>query len=241
MRTVGQLAALTGLSVRTLHHYEEIGLLVPGERSESGYRQYGDAELERLQEILGWRALGFALNEIKTLLDDPDHDRLQALRDQRELVQHDLARMRTLAAALDRAIDAHATDSRQQEEQMFEGFEYADEARERWGHTEAYQESARRTKAYSAADWEQIRAEAEAITGDFAALKRAGSPADGDDARAVAVRHRAHLTSWFYDCTPAIHAGLAEMYVADERFADHYDRVEPGLARYVRDAILAST
>jgi MerR family transcriptional regulator, thiopeptide resistance regulator len=243
MRTVGEVAALTGVSVRTLRHYDEIGLLVPGERSESGYRLYSRADLEQLQEILGWRALGFPLAEIGTLLADPAYDRIEALRRQRELVARDLDRLSVLAAALDRAIDAHQHGARQEEVSMFEGFdptEYDQEVRERWGDTDAYRESARRTAGYGEPEWRQIREESEAVVADFAALLGAGEPAEGEAARAVAQRHRDQISRWFYDCPPQMHRGVAAMYISDPRFGANYERVATGLAQFVHDAIVAN-
>ena len=126
---------------------------------------------------------------------------------------------------------------------MFEGFdpaEYEDEARERWGHTDAYRESTRRAAGYGEAEWRTIREESEAIVRDFAALAAAGEPADGARARAVAERHRQHISRWFYECPPAMHRGLGQMYVTDERFARNYEKVADGLAAYVRDAMAAN-
>jgi DNA-binding transcriptional MerR regulator len=200
VRTVSDVAALTGVTVRALHHYDELGLLRPSARSQAGYRLYSHADLERLQEILVWRAL-------------------------------------------DAALDAQRTGTRQQEATMFDGFDaarYEEEVRERWGHTEAYRESARRSATYGDAEWGEIRAEADEIVHAFAAVRGDGEPADSERARAVAERHRRHISRWFYDCQPAIHRGLGEMYVADERFARTYEAVAPGLAVYVRDAIAAN-
>ena len=126
---------------------------------------------------------------------------------------------------------------------MFEDFdpaEYEEEARERWGDTDAYRESARRSARYGEAEWAQIRAESEAVVADFAALLTAGAPADGAPARAVAERHRRHIAQWFYEVSPQMHRNLAEMYIADARFAAGYEKVAPGLARYVHDAVLAN-
>jgi DNA-binding transcriptional MerR regulator len=243
MRTVSEVAELTGVTVRTLHHYDELGLLRPVERSEAGYRLYSDDDLARLQEILIWRALGFSLAEIGTLLDDPAHDRLAALERQPALVQGEIERLRALAVAVEHAIAAERGGTRQEVTQMFEGFdpsEYEDEARERWGHTEAYRESARRAESYGEAEWSQIRRESEEIVRDLVALMRAGEPATGPAARAVAERHREHMSRWFYPCSPAMHRGLAEMYVADERFARTYEREAEGLAAYFHDAIVAA-
>jgi DNA-binding transcriptional MerR regulator len=243
MRTVSEVAELTGVTVRTLHHYDEIGLLSPRERSDAGYRLYSYSDLERLREILVWRELGFSLAEVRSLLDDPAHDRVRALRRQRSLVEADLARLGGTALMLDAAIEAYESGVRQEEKSMFEGFDpaaYEDEARSRWGHEASYQESARRTASYGEQDWARIRAEAEAVVTDFAALLRAGSPASGEAARAVAERHRTHIGRWFYECSPEMHRRLGEMYIADERFARNYEQVEPGLAAYVRAAVAAA-
>jgi DNA-binding transcriptional MerR regulator len=243
MRTVSEVAELTGVTVRALHHYDELGLLCPSERSEAGYRLYSYDDLARLREILIWRALGFSLSEIGSLLDDRASDRLSALERQRELVEEKIERLGALAAAVEEAIDAELSGTRLEETKMFEGFdpsEYEDEARERWGHTEAYQESARRTRSYGEGEWAEIRGESQQLVRELVALMRAGEPADGDAARALAERHRAHLSRWFYPCSPQMHRGLAEMYIGDERFARTYEREAEGLAAYFHDAIVAN-
>jgi DNA-binding transcriptional MerR regulator len=243
MHPVGELSTLAGVTVRTLHHYDEIGLLIPSERSATGYRLYSYADLERLQEILVWRQLGFALEDIGALLDDPAHDRETALRRQRELVGSELERLRATARALDAALAAHRQGDQMQPESMFEGFDptrYEEETRERWGDTDAYRESARRTAGYGEPEWTQIRAEADGVVADFARLLAAGGPADGAEAGAVAERHRRHIIRWFYDVSPSMHRNLAAMYIADARFAASYERVAPGLAQYVHDAVLAN-
>ncbi|MFL5831150.1 MAG: MerR family transcriptional regulator [Solirubrobacteraceae bacterium] len=243
MRTVGQVAELTGVTVRTLHHYDEIGLLSPSERSEAGYRLYAYDDLARLQEILVWRALGFSLAEIQAILDDPGYDRIAALRKQRALIEQQAERLGALRAALDAALAAEANGTKMEVQAMFDGFdpsEYEQEVRERWGHTEAYRESTRRAAAYGETEWREIRAEAEEITREFGELKAAGEPADGQRARALAERHRRHIARWFYDCPPAMHRGLGQMYTDDERFARNYETVAPGLAAYLRDAFAAN-
>ena len=243
MKTVGEVAKLAGVTVRALHHYDELGLLTPSGRSEAGYRLYSYEDLARLREILIWRALGFSLTDIGSLLDDPGHDRLTALERQRELIEREIDRLGTLAAAVDAAIAARRNGAQLEVATMFDGFdasEYEDEARERWGHTEAYQESARRTREYGEAEWNEIRREASEIVDGLSALMRAGEPADGAAARTLAERHREHLSRWFYPCSPQMHRGLGEMYVADDRFAQVYEREAPGLAAYFHDAILAN-
>src|ERR1700756_5050875 len=123
MKTVGEVSALAGITVRTLHHYDERGLLSPSGRTESGYRLYSERDLERLQEILGWRALGFSLDEIGALLDEARHEPLSGPRPQRELVDAELARLAGLARALDRAIATVEHGDDQEEEAMFIGFD----------------------------------------------------------------------------------------------------------------------
>lgn len=117
---------------------------------------------------------------------------------------------------------------------------YAGEARERWGHTDAYKESARRTKRYKPDDWAKIKAEGEAVEAALAALLRAGEPADGVQAMDQAERARLHIDRWFYPCSHRMHVGLADMYTADARFTAHYEERAPGLAAFVATAIRAN-
>jgi DNA-binding transcriptional MerR regulator len=242
MKTVGEVSELSGVTVRALHHYDKIGLLSPSERTDAGYRLYSRADLERLQEILGWRALGFELGEIRELLGEPSHDRIGALRAQLELVTAERARLAAIAAMLDDALNAHDTGTVIKEAAMFKGMHDAhqQEAQERWGQTDAYKESQRRTARYGKDEWREIHAQARANEARIAELMRAGEPADGKAARAAAEELRLHIDRWFYPCSHEMHRNLAEMYVGDSRFRDHYDAREPGLAQYVRDAIVAN-
>ncbi|WP_238013077.1 TipAS antibiotic-recognition domain-containing protein [Dactylosporangium sp. AC04546] len=122
----------------------------------------------------------------------------------------------------------------------FDPDQYADEAEQRWGQTDAYKESARRTARYTKQDWERIKAEAAANTEGFIAAFTGGVPADSDRARALAEEHRQHISRWFYDCSYETQRGLGDMYVADPRFTATYDTGNPGLAQYIRDAIHAN-
>ena len=241
--TVSQLAKLARLSVRALHHYDEIGLLVPSARTDAGYRLYGEADLERLQQILFFRELAFPLEEIRRILDDPAFDRREALRMQRAMLEERASHASALIAAVDRALQALEGGGPLKHEEMFDAFDpsrYEDEVRERWGDTEGYRESANRTKAYTKQDWQAIRAESEEISRALAAQMEAGAPAGGEAAMELAERHRLHIDRRFYPCSHAKHRGLGEMYVEDPRFRETYDRVRAGLAVYVRDAIRAN-
>ena len=237
--TVGTVARIAGLTIRTLHHYDEIGLVRPRERTAAGYRLYGRAEIERLQEVLFFRELGFGLTRIKDLLESPGYDRDTALVRQRELLEARAKRLQAVIDAVDVAIEATRTGVSLSDEEMLEVFEdfdpseYADEAEERWGGTDAYAESMKRTKRYSKEDWRAIKAEFAEINEAFLALMAADTPADSEQARAVAELHRAHISRWFYECSIAIHVGLGQMYVADPRFTENIDKAGAGLARYM--------
>ena len=245
-RTVGHVADLAKVSARTLHHYDEIGLVRPSARTDAGYRLYDDGDLERLQQVLFYRELGFRLDDIRGLMTAPDFDRGRALREQRRLLRARAAQVERMLAAVDAAIDAHEKGTPMNSQDMFEVFgdfdpsEYEDEVRERWGDTEAYRQSVERTSRYTKEDWQRAQAEADEVARRFATLMERGEPATGEDAIATAEAHRRHIGDRFYDCSHEMHAGLGEMYVADQRFTEYWDRYAPGLARYVRDAIVAN-
>jgi MerR family transcriptional regulator, thiopeptide resistance regulator len=243
---VGELARLAHVSVRTLHHYDAIGLLHPSGHSEAGYRLYTGADLERLQQVLFYRELGFPLEEIRRVVADAAFDRRTALLAQRELVAGKSARLRALLDLIDGTLASLEGWTTMSDEEMFEAFgdfdprEYEQEVQERWGHTEAYKESARRTRRYTKDDWAAVKAEGDAINADMAALLDAGVPADDARAMDIAERHRLMIDGRFYPCSHEMHANLGEMYVADPRFAATYEKVHPGLAQYTRDAIRAN-
>jgi DNA-binding transcriptional MerR regulator len=241
--TVSQVAKLARLSVRALHHYDEIGLLVPSARSEAGYRLYGDRDLERLQEILFFRELAFPLEEIARILDDPTFDRRAALLMQRSLLEQRASQARALIAAVDRALEALEGGAPLKGEEMFEAFDpsrYEEEVRERWGDTEEYGESSRRTRQYTKEDWAAIRAEQMEITRGLASQMESGAAAGSEPAMDLAERHRQHIDRRYYRCSHGMHRMLGDMYALDARFREHYERVRPGLAEYVREAIRAN-
>lgn len=243
-RTVGDVARMAGITVRTLHHYDEIGLLRPSERRPNGYRAYTDADIGRLQQILTYRELDLGLDEIERLLDEPAST-IEALRNARERIDQRLLRLHRIAAGLDAAIDAESRGTTMTPEEKLRVFgdfdpdEYAEEVEERWGGTDAYAESVRRANSYTAEDWKRHQAEADAINQGLLALMAEGVAPDSDRAVALVDEHRDLITRWFYDCTPEIHAGLGAMYVADERFRANIDKAGEGLARYLSDAIAA--
>jgi DNA-binding transcriptional MerR regulator len=244
--SVGQVARLSGITVRTLHHYDEIGLLTPGERTHAGYRRYTDADLVRLQQILLYRELGFPLEEIAVILDRPETDELTHLCRQHELLTHRAQRLHDVIAAVERAIQARTMNITLTPEERFEvfgDFEPSDhdaEVERRWGHTDEYAQSRRRMSTYTKADWLELKTEATAINDDLVAALKAGLPADGKHAMDLAERHRGHITRWFYTCPYELHRCLGDMYVDDPRFTATFDALAPGLAGYLRQAIHAN-
>ncbi|MFF3711313.1 MULTISPECIES: MerR family transcriptional regulator [Streptomyces phaeochromogenes group] len=244
--SVGQVAGFAGVTVRTLHHYDEIGLLVPSERSHAGHRRYGDEDLDRLQQILFYRELGFPLDEVAALLDDPETDPRAHLRRQHELLTVRIEKLQKMAAAVEHAMEARTMGINLTPEEKFEVFgdkdpeEHAEEAERRWGGTEAYAESQRRAARYTKDDWKRMQAEVASWGERYDTLMEAGEPATGERAMDMAEEHRQHISQWFYDCSYEIHKGLGEMYVSDERFKEFYDSMRPGLAEHLRDAITAN-
>jgi DNA-binding transcriptional MerR regulator len=243
--TVGDLARLTGITVRALHHYDEIGLVVPSQRTAAGYRLYDDADVIRLQQVLLFRELGLPLDEIAAAIDQAG-TREQLLRQHREVLVTKRARIDAMLSALDSALGALEKGQAMQPDdvkQMFDGFDpsqYEDEVKERWGNTDAYKESARRTKGYGKAEWAQIQADWGRIYGDMAARMKAGTAVTDPAVQALVEEHRAHIDRWFYPCSVEMHKALGQGYVADPRFAENLDKVAPGFARYLSDAIAAS-
>jgi DNA-binding transcriptional MerR regulator len=242
--TVGQVAERFDVTVRTLHHYDEIGLLRPSERSLAGYRLYTADDLVRLQHVVVYRRLGFALEEVALLLAHPE-TALEHLRRQRAAVQQRLGEMRDLVRAIDRALEREMNDepatTEDLKELFGEGFEDARaEAEQRWGDSDAWQQSQRRTRHYTKADWEQVRAESDALHRGFTDAMDAGEPPTSVAAMDAAEAHRRNINERFYDCSPQFHRNLADLYTSDPRFTATYDEIRPGMALYVRDAIYAN-
>jgi MerR family transcriptional regulator, thiopeptide resistance regulator len=244
--SVGKVADLAGVTVRTLHHYDEIGLLSPSGRSVAGYRIYEEPDLERLQQILFYRELGFALEDIATIVDDPRTDAVGHLRRQRELLTERIERLQKMVAAIDYEMEAREMDIKLTPEERLEVFgdfkpeEHAEEAEQRWGSTEAYRQSQRRVSNYTKEDWLKIKADHDEVVSNLAALFESGASPESEEAMAAAEAHRQHIGRWYYDCSYEIHRGLGEMYVSDERFRANYDVLAPGLSEFIRDAARAN-
>ncbi|MEX0763518.1 MAG: MerR family transcriptional regulator [Dehalococcoidia bacterium] len=241
--SVKAVADMAGVSIRALHHYDQIGLLKPASVSPSGYRQYTDADLERLQQVLFFRELGFGLKEIGKIVDSPAFDRKEALTMHRRLLVEKQRRIESLIRAVDQSIDAMEGKETMDRESMFGAFDeseieaYREEARQRWGDTDAYRESTRRAARYGKADWTAIQSESDEINRALAGLMDQ-DPASRDVQEWVGKWHRL-INDRFYTCPPEMFRGLGDLYVEDARFTAFYDKYKPGLAAFLRSAMHA--
>lgn len=237
---VGDVARLAGVSVRTLHHYDRIGLLTPSGRSTANYRLYSPDDLDRLRQILFYRELGFSLDDIAEALTDIDTD--DRLRRQHRLLRERQARTQALLDALEREMRARRMGIALSPEEQLDIFgtelfsELAAEAERRWGDTGPDQ-APTPTAAHTRDDWLAIKAEADANVRAFAAALAAGEPATGPIARRAAEQHRAHLSRWFHPCSHERHRAVAAVYLSA---ADAWEQIAPGFAQYVHDAIVAN-
>lgn len=239
-KTVAEVSRLTGISVRTLHYYDEIKLLCPSRITDAGYRLYGKAALERLQQILFFRELDFPLKEIQEILDSPSFDRGTALERHKELLSLKRSRLDHLINLVDGILKGESEMSFTEFDQSAEKAlrkKYATEARERWGGTSAYEESETKTKGYTKEDWDQIQGEAAEIYSGFAS-KKALEP-ESPEVQVLVKAWQDHITNHYYQCTDEILAGLGEMYCADDRFRKSIDSHGQGLAEFMSKAIAA--
>lgn len=237
---IREFAKLTGVSVRTLHYYDEIGLLKPSSvEKQNGYRFYDEYALMKMQEILFYRELDFPLKEIRMILSSPDYDKQNALKEQKHLLTLKKERFERLISALDCAMKGGAVNMNVFDNSEFEAKreEYAKEAKEKWGDTAAYKESAEKTANYSTDKWEQVNSAMESIIAEFADCKRKGFSPDSREAQALVKSWQDFITENYYSCTKEILSGLGEMYIADERFKENIDRHGDGAAQFMSDAI----
>ena len=232
---IKEFARLTGVSVRTLHYYDEIGLLKPALVDQStGYRYYDEASLLRMQQILFYRELDFPLKSIRQILSQPNYDTAKALNQQKHLLTLKKERLERLISAIDGAMKGEnimtAFDNTE-----FEA--YKAEAREKWGKTEAYKQHEEKTKGYTKDNWNSLAGRMDAIFAEFAASLQADADPSSAEARSLVKKLQNHITENYYTCTPQILAGLGQMYVLDDRFRNNIDKHAEGTAQFVCDAI----
>ena len=237
---IKEFAKLTDVSVRTLHYYDETGLLKPAFVDEqNGYRFYDENSLARMQEILFYRELDFPLKDILKILSSPDYDRKKALEAQKELMILKKNRIEKLISALDDAVKGVKINMKVFDNSEFEEKreEYAREAKEKWGNTEAYSEFEKKTGSFSTDDIRSLAAGIDEVMAEFAECMKNGSAPDSAEAKDLVRKLQNYITETSYTCTDEILAGLGQMYTADERFRKSIDRHGEGTAQFISDAI----
>lgn len=243
--TVGRTAELMGVSVRTLHHWDEIGLVSPATRTWADYRVYRAADIERIQQVLLHRELGLSLAEVRAVLDDPDTDVFAQLDRQRAVLSERLDRLRRMIAAVDRMKEAQMSEQKltaeQQAEILGDGWDPAwqDEAQENWGDTPEWAQSEKIEAGMGVDDWKRVKEETDRLEADLVAAMTAGVQPGSEEANALAQRHRASIGQWF-DITVQKQVCIARMYVQDPRFTAHYDERAQGLAAWLTEIIDAN-
>ena len=229
---IKEFAEQIGVSVRTLHYYDEIGLLKPSEvDAQNGYRFYDERSLERMQEILFYRELDFSLKTIAQILLSPDYDKQQALTWQRKLLFAKKERLERLIDALDSLEKGEGFMKPNNEYEDLKN-KYAEEVRQRWGSTDAYKESQQRNT-----DFSQAASLLDAVFEEFAELDRSGISPDDEAAKIQVERLQQCITDNFYTCKNEILAGLGQMYAADVRFKNNIDKHGEGTAEFVSQCI----
>jgi MerR family transcriptional regulator, thiopeptide resistance regulator len=231
--------------VKTLHHWDAIGLASPSGRSRGGYRLYSDADLARIQRITVYRELGFPLAEIAALLEDSGTDAREHLRRQRALLAERRDRLEAMSGAVDRLLEAFEGGLLLSVEEQVAIFGrdwdpgWAGEAADRWGDTPQWAQYAERVAEKTPEDWKRIAAATHELDAELAAAVRAGTQPGSAAANDLAERHRV-LMSTYFDVTHAMHVCMSRGSTVDARFAAHWDRIEPGLAVWLQEAVAAN-
>ena len=234
---IKEFADLTGVSVRTLHYYGEIGLLVPAYVDRhTGYRFYDENSLSRMQEILFYRELDFPLKTIGEILSSPNYDKEAVLKEQKTLLVLKKERLERLISAIDLAVKGEnvmsAFDNREFET-------YKAEAAQKWGNTDTYKEHSKKTADYSQDKWQALTDGMNAIFGEFAQCMKHGASPWAEEAQSLVKKLQNYITEHYYTCTTAIFAGLGQMYILDDRFKQNIDTHGQGTAAFVSSAIEA--
>lgn len=238
--TVKQLARVAGVTVRSLHYYDEVGLLKPARIRKNGYRQYGQAELLKLQQILFFRELDFPLDDIKKMLDRPGFDMVAALRDHKGLINLKQKRLAALVRTIDKTIKHMTSEKKIKDEELYDAFkdddvkEYQQEVKERWGNSEAYQQSMARVSKMTRAEMDKLKEDGKKFTQKLA--DSMDKDIASDEVQALVKEHYNGIR-FFYDCPLGMYRNLGRMYIADRRFAAYYERFRPGLASFLKEAI----
>ena len=232
---IKEFAETCGISVRTLHYYDEIGLLKPVcVNSSTGYRFYDETSLLRMQQILFYRELDFSLKSIGEILSSPGYDKHKALQEQKKLLILKKERLERLISAI---------DSAEKGENIMKAFDnkdfekYKAEAKENWGETDAYKEYSEKSKGYTEEKYNSLTDSMNDIFAEFASCMIRGKEPSSDEAQSLVQKLQSHITENFYTCTKKILSGLGQMYVLDERFKNNIDKHAEGTADFAQKAI----
>lgn len=243
--TVQKLGNLAGISTRTLRYYDEIGILKPARINSSGYRIYGQSEVDRLQQILFYRELGISLENIKEIVSSPSFNGAKALIEHRDRLLDKRKQLDILIDNVEKSIALTEGRITMSDKEKFEGFKqnivdenekkYGKEVREKYGE-DAVNKSNEKVLNMTEAQHEEVTRLAEELATTLAEAFKTGNPAS-DIAQKAADLHKKWLTFYWNQYSKEAHAGLAQMYVDDERFKAYYDKEQPGTAEFLRDAI----
>ncbi|MPM27989.1 HTH-type transcriptional activator mta [bioreactor metagenome] len=247
--TVQKLSSLAGISTRTLRYYDEIGILKPARINSSGYRIYGETEVDRLQQILFYKELGVELDTIKTIMSSPSFDGATALKEHRQKLLEKREQLNILIENVDKTIALREGKVKMTNKEKFEGFKqklvednekkYGNEIRGKYGN-DTIEKSNKMFKDMTEEKYEEMVRIGEKVEEVLVEAFKTGDPA-GELAQKAAELHKQWLSFTWPQYSKEAHAGLAEMYVADERFTAYYDKKQPGTAQFLRDAILIYT
>ncbi|WP_243300216.1 MerR family transcriptional regulator [Bacillus litorisediminis] len=247
--TIQKLSRLAGVSTRTLRYYDEIGILKPARMNSSGYRIYGQAEVDMLQQILFYKELGVSLDQIKQILSDPNFNSLNALREHHQQLLDKRKQLDFLIANVQKTIDAKEGRMTMSDREKFEGFKkkmiednekkYGEEIREKYGE-DTVKKSYEKFKNMTEEEYEEVTRLGQAVNDTLSEAIKTGDPGSRL-AQKAAELHKQWLTFYWPEYSKEAHAGLGQMYVDDERFKAYYDQVHPNAAEFLRDAILIYT
>ena len=243
--TIQKLGNLAGVSTRTLRYYDEIGLLKPARTNSSGYRIYGRREVDLLQQILFYRELGLSLEDIRSIVTDPGFDGTRALKEHRNQLLDKRKQLDALIANVEKTIASHEGRISMQDQEKFEGFKkqlieenerkYGREIREKFGE-DTIKKSNQKLMNMTQEEYAKVTQLENEVKVALAEAMKTGDPA-GELAQKAADLHKQWLTFYWNEYSKEAHAGLAQMYVDDERFKAYYDKDQPGAAKFLRDAI----
>ncbi len=240
--TVNQLAKIAGVSIRTLHYYDEIGLLEPSYVHENGYRYYQEKELVKLQQILFFRELEFSLDKIKQIIKTPNFDSISAFEDQKNLLKLKKDKIDRLIKTIEQSINSMKGGDTMSNNDKFSAFndpnyqKHKQEVEERWGNTDAYKQSMERVGRMSKEDLAKVKAEGEEIAQSTANLMNKGLSFDSSEVQQQVDRFYQHLHN-FYDPSYEMFKGLGQMYVDDPRFTEVYENRAEGFAQFMCNAM----